>query len=221
MTSAVAGSNFDNLALTDLNNPRPAKSNYVVPHRFSVRASLGRDFFEGYETRFTVFAYHQEGQPQSFAMGGGDLEGDGFFGRHLLYVPTGPTDPNVVFAAGFPVGEFFDWVGRQGLAPGFAPRNGNHAAWSTRLDFGVHQDFPVGFKNVSGRFFAKMYNLLNFLDDGSGKVYDAVFFTPQVVDSDVNAAGQYVFNDFTERDITDLLENRSLWQARWGVEIRF
>ncbi len=40
MTSSVAFSNFTNLALIDLNNPRPGKSNYVVPHRFSLRASL-------------------------------------------------------------------------------------------------------------------------------------------------------------------------------------
>jgi hypothetical protein len=222
MTSSVAASNFDNLALIDLNNPRPGKSNYVVPHRFSFRASLGKEFFDGYETRFTVFGYVQEGQPQSFAMGSQDLEGDGFFGRHLLYVPDGVDDSNVVFADTFPVQQFFDWVDRQGLGRGdFVARNSNHAKWSNRLDFGVHQDFAVGFERVSGRIYMRMYNLLNFINDDWGKVYDAYFFTPQVVESSVNANGQYVFEEFDERDVTDLLETRSLWQARFGLEFRF
>lgn len=220
MTSATAGSNFDNTALIDTNNPRPGTSNYVVPHRFSLRASLGREFFEGYMTRFTLFAYHQEGQPQSFAMSSGDLEGDGFFGRHLLYVPSGADDPNVVFADSFPQTDFFNWVSRQGLGPGFVERNGTHASWSTRVDLGFHQDFPI-YNDVSGRFFARVYNFLNLINDDWGKVYDAFFFTPQVVESSVNNAGQYVFEEFNERGVTDLLENRSLWQARFGFEIRF
>ncbi len=221
MTSSVAGSNFDNLATLDINNPRPATSNYEVPNRFSLRASIGRDFIEGFETRFTVFAYLQEGQPQSFAMGSGDLEGDGFFGRHLLNVPTGVDDPNVVFADGFATNDFFDWVSREGLSPGFTERNGQHARWSNRFDLGVYQDFPVGFSKLNGRFFVRLYNVGNFIDDDYGKVYDAFFFTPQVVRSSVNDDGQFVYESFTDRGLTDLLENRSLWQARFGAEIRF
>lgn len=221
MTSSVAGSNFDNTALIDINNPRPGTSNYVVPHRLSFRASLGRELFAGLETRFTLQAYHQEGQPQSFAMNGVDLEGDGFFGRHLLYVPTGPTDPNVVFADSFQTQEFFDWVARQGLAPGFVSRNGTHAQWSTRVDLGFHQEFPLGLDRMTGRFYMRIYNLLNLIDDEWGKVNDAFLFTPEVVDTRVNAAGQYVFRDFDEQEVTDLRENRSLYQTRFGIEIRF
>ncbi len=220
MTSSVAFSNFTNLALTDLNNPRPGTSNYVVPHRFTARASFGREFFEGYETRFTFFAYHQEGQPQSFAMDSDDLEGGRRFGRHLLYVPTGPDDPNVVFGDSFQTQAFFDWVGQQGLAPGFVSRNGTHALWTTRVDLGANQDFPL-FGKVSGRFYVRMYNFLNFINDDWGKVNDAFFFTPQVVDARVNDAGQYIFRDFDDQQVNDLRENRSLWQARFGVEIRF
>ncbi len=220
MTAATAGSNYTSTAVIDINNPTPATSNYVVPERFTLRASIGRDFFGENETRFTFYAFTGQGQPQSYAMNGGDLEGDGFFGRHLLYVPNGTSDPNVVFADGFQTQEFFDWVAREGLNPGFVQRNQKHARWTSRVDFAVHQEFPVGF-GVTGKFFIKMYNLLNFLDDDWGKVYDAPFFVPQVVDTDVNAQGQYVFTDFDEPELSDLLENRSLWEARWGIEFRF
>ena len=142
-------------------------------------------------------------------------------GRHLLYIPTGEADPNVVFAGGFQTGEFFAWVARQGFRPGFLSRNGTHARWSGRVDLGVHQDFPLGFKSLNGRFYFRMYNLLNFINDDWGKVCDAFSTTPHVVQSSINAAGQYVFEDFDEQSVTDLLEIRSLWQARFGVEIRF
>jgi hypothetical protein len=221
MTSSVALSNFGNLALTDLNNPAPGTSNYEVPHRISLRASYGHDFFENLETRFTLYAFAQEGQPQSFGMSSSDLEGDGFFGRHLLYVPDGASDPNVVFAPGFPADEFFAFVAREELDPGFVPRNSKHARWSKRADLGVYQDLPTGLGEAKGRLFFKVYNVGNLLNDGWGKVHDAVFFTPVFVDSSVNSDGQYVFEDFSEAVVSDLLENRSLWEARVGIEIRF
>jgi hypothetical protein len=222
MTSFVAFSNFDNLALNDINNPRPGASNYVVPHRFTFRASLGREFFGDYETRFTLFAFLQEGQPASFTMASDDLEG-GTRGRHRLYVPTGPDDPNVVFAAGFDQAGFFGFVERMGFGPGFVPRNSAHANWTDRVDLGVHQDFPLGFRDLSGRFFVRIYNFMNLLGDGNGKVWNNDFSanSNEVVDMSVNAAGQYVFSRFSEQDVNDLEEFRSLWEARFGFEIRF
>ena len=149
------------------------------------------------------------------------LEG-GRRGRHRLYVPTGPDDPNVVFSAGFPTQEFFAWVDQMGFGPGFVPRNSTHARWTDRVDLGVHQDFPLGFDNLSGRFFVRVYNFMNLLGDGNGKVWNNDFFSNEAVDSvGVNAAGQYVFNSFDEQDINDLEEFRSLWEARFGFEIRF
>jgi outer membrane receptor for ferrienterochelin and colicin len=220
MTSSVAASNFDNLALTDINNPVAATSNYEVPHRFSIRASYGKNLFGNLETRVTAFAFAQEGQPQSYVMDSNGSEDGQFFGRHLLYVPNGASDPNVVFDDDFPQAEFFDWVAANGLAPGFTTRNGQHARWSNRVDFRIDQELP-SFGGTRAKLFFKIYNLGNFLSSDWGKVYDAQFFSVQVVDSDVNDAGQFVFEDFNDRSLTDLLENRSLWSARLGIEINF
>ena len=220
MTSFVAFSNFDNLTLNDINNPQPGASNYVVPHRVTLRASYGREFFGDHETRFTLFGFYQEGQPGNFSMSSDALEG-GRRGRHRLYVPTGTDDPNVVFAPGFDTTGFFDWVAQMGFGPGFVPRNSTHAKWTDRLDLGVHQDFPV-YGDVSGRFFVRIYNFMNLLGDGNGKVWNNDFFANEVVQSvGVNAAGQYVFDQFRAQDINDLEEFRSLWEARFGVELRF
>ena len=42
-----------------------------------------------------------------------------------------------------------------------------------------------------------------------------------MVDADVNAQGQYVYESFSDRQLTNLVESRSLWEVRAGLEIRF
>jgi len=221
MNAAVAYSNFVGVALNDINNPGAGTSNYVVPHRFTLRASYGRDLLEGLETRFTAYVDVKEGQPQTFVMSSGDLEGDGYDSRHLLYVPDGASDPNVVLAGGFETNEFFAFVDREGLEPGFVPRNGTHAEWTKRVDIRFDQEIPTGLGGAKGNFYLKMYNVGNFLNEDWGNVWDARFAPPQVVDSDLNDEGQYVFNSFSDRSVSDLLENRSMWQVRVGIGITF
>ena len=89
------------------------------------------------------------------------------------------------------------------------PRNGTHAKWTKRFDFRFDQEFPTGIGGAKGQVYLKMYNVANFLSEDWGKVWDAQFFSVQVVDSDVNDEGQYVFNSFTDRPLSDLIEERS------------
>lgn len=220
MTSSVAGSNFDNLALVDIKNPRAADSNYVVPQRITLRFNWEHVFFSDARTRITVFGFINEGQPQSYAMNSGDLEGDGFFGRHLLYVPTGPSDPNVIFDPGFDQAAFFQWVQDNGLSPGIQERNAQNASWSNRWDLRIDQEIPLP-GDFRGRLYFKVYNLGNMLNDDWGKITDAQFFTPEIVNTDVAPDGRFIFNSFRDRSIERVYPNRSLWEARIGVDIRW
>lgn len=220
MTSAVAVSNFDNVATLDINDPGVARSNWVSPQRLTLNLYYENTFFGDNRTRISLQGFANEGQPQSYVMNGGDLEGDGFFGRHLLYVPTGPSDPNVVFDPGFDQAAFFDWVAAEGLAPGFTKRNEINTGWSTVWNLAVRQDIPLG-DMFRGNLFFKVRNLGNLLNDDWGKVTDAQFFSPEVVDSDVNSAGQFVFNSFSERSIERTYVGPSLWEIRLGIDINF
>ncbi|HEX5789227.1 MAG TPA: TonB-dependent receptor [Woeseiaceae bacterium] len=221
MTSSVAASNFSNTALLDINDPAAGTSNYLVPHRFTLRLDYQRAFFADAITQFTLFGYWNEGQPQSYGMSSADLEGDGFFGRHLLYVPTGESDPNVVFAPGFDTAAFFAWVDEEGLSPGFTERNDHFADWSTRFDLRIAQDIPLPAGFV-GRVYLKVFNVGNLLNDDWGKVTDAVFFTPVFVDSDVDpVTGQFIYNSFEPAPLDTTIVNSSLWEARLGIDIRF
>jgi hypothetical protein len=220
MTSSTAGSNFDNLATSTIVNPRSGISNYNTPHRITARLSYGKEFLNGYESRITAMFYRKQGQGQSHVMGSADQEGNGRFGRHLLYVP-GPNDGNVVVGPNFDVDAFRSFIEREGYGQGFVDRNENNGAWSSRIDLRIDQEIPTFLGASNGRVYLKIYNLMNMLDDSKGIQYDAQFFSQQVVDSNINDAGQYVFNTFTDRSLTDLLENRSLWEMRLGIQFEF
>jgi hypothetical protein len=184
-----------------------------------------------------------EGQPQSFVMNGGDLEGDGFFGRHLLYVPTGAADPNVCFQpavlagavnpctgqvvdindgdiSAFDQAAFNAFVAANGLAPGFTPRNDINTDWSTIWHLSVRQDIPLG-EMMRGTLYFKVKNLGNLLNDDWGKLTDAQFFSPQVINADVNDAGQFVYTGFSDRSLDRTYIGPSLWEIRFGIDINF
>jgi len=225
MTSSVAASNFDNLALNDVNAPLPGPSNYEVPHRFTLRASYGHNFFSDYETRISIFGYSKEGQPQSYIMRKNNFEGDGYYGRHLLYVPTGMSDPNVVFGSSFDTEAFFNWIDQKGLKAGMQKRNAQHAKWSTRFDLYFSQEIPTFIGDTRAKFYIKVYNLGNLINDEWGIVNDAEFFSVAAVAAEwVDEGpdyGKYKYNTFYGGDVSRVLENRSLWDVRMGIEFNF
>ena len=221
MTASTAGSNFDQVATLDPNNLTVGTSNYVVPHRFTMKASYATELFEGLESRITLFGFTKQGQPQSYVMGSDGLEDGQFNGRHLLYVPTGLDDPNVVFGPDFDTTAFYDFVEREDLGVGFQARNAHHASWTTRFDLRLDQELPTFAEGTYAKFFFKIYNLGNLLNDEWGHVNDAQFFTIQQVESSLDAQGRFVFEEFNNQQLNDLQENASLWEVRAGLEFSF
>ena len=153
-------------------------------------------------------------------MSSADLEGNGNFGRHLLYIP-GANDNNVIAGPDFDVAAFSRFVEENGYSQGFVDRNQNFSKWSSRMDLRIDQELPTFLGNSNGRVYMKMYNVLNMLDDSWGVQYDAQFFSQQVVDMSINDAGQYVYESFNNRSLTDPLEIQSLWEVIVGVQFEF
>ncbi len=222
MTSFTAGSSWENLATNDINFPERATSNYVTRHRLTLRAALAREFFGDNLTRITLMGYNKSGQPANFVQSSADLEGNGRFGRHLIYVPTGIDDPNVVFDSGFDSSGFFAWADANGYKKGtFVPRNSRFSSWSTRFDLRVDQEIPLFRDDLKARAFLKIYNVGNFLNSSWGRQYDAPFFSQEVVESSIDSQGRYVYEDFSPAEATELDEFASLWEMRMGFEINF
>ncbi len=223
MTSFTAGSSFDNLATNDINDPSPGPSNYVRRNRVTLRMDYQREFFGDNLTRFTLMGFYQEGQPNTYSLDSNDVLQEGRSRRHLLYVPDGPNDPNVVYGANFPQAEFFDWIRQQGLKGGrFVSRNSINTQSSSRVDLRIDQEIPLGMDELKGRVFLKIYNFTNMLNDDWGWQYDSEFFSRDVVDvSGLSATGQYVYEDFSARRASTRDAFRSLWELRLGIDINF
>ncbi len=101
MTSSTSGSNYANVAVSDPNNPGVAISNYSIPHRFTMRLAYEAFWWGDNRTKISLFGSMNQGRPYSyvFSRDDGDAFGDEVDFRHLLYVPDGANDPNVVYAA--------------------------------------------------------------------------------------------------------------------------
>ena len=149
-----------------------------------------------------------------------NLEGDGFSDRHLLYIPTGPGDSNVVYGPNFDQAEFFSWIESQGLAPGFHERNSINARWSTVWNLSIRQDVPLP-GDFRGIAYLKIKNLGNLLNDDWGRVTDAQYFPVRVVDAEVDDQGRFEYNSFSPRSLERQYVNPSLWEVRLGIDIRF
>lgn len=234
MTSSVAFSNYTGLAFVDPNDPGIATSNYNIENRFTMLVNYETDFlFENYFTTFSLFGLASEGRPYSYTMrsnGGGDLtnfnpflQGDNF----LLYVPTGPNDPNVdLTGLGTDVGAFFDYLDQEGLsayAGGFAPRNGFDGGWWTKLDLRIEQEFPGIMAGHRTNAFIVIDNFTNLLNDEWGILREASF--PRrvgVVDSELtNGDTQFAYSDFDPETNASVVGDASLWQVRVGVRYEF
>jgi len=222
MTSFTGESSFENLATNDINNPRAATGNYNVKSRVTLLASFAREFWGDNTTRFTLAGYYGSGQPSTYTMFSEDTLQVGESFRHLLYVPDGASDPNVIFDPGFDQTAFFDWVSRQRLKGGkFVGRNSQESKVNSRIDLRIDQEIPLGMDDLKARAFVKIYNFTNMLNSDWGRVYDAEFFSQDVVDVSLDPSGAYVFEAFNDKGLSDLQEFDSVWEMRLGLEINF
>lgn len=226
MTSSVAFSNFSNIAVSDFNNPGVETSNYEIPHRFTFRANYAAYWWGDNRTNFSVFGAANEGRPYSytFTNDDGDFFGDFADRRHLLYVPTGLSDPNVVFGPNFNTDAFFDFVNASGLAGyagGIAPRNAFYSGWWTSFDIRIEQELP-GFREEH-RFaaFVVVRNFCNFINDDWCTLKEVAFpHTQDVVDMRI-ANGQYVFENFLSPSGELRAVDASLYEIRVGLKYDF
>ncbi len=223
MTSSTSSSNFGNIAVKDPNNPGLAISNYSIPHRFTGRVSYSAYWWGDNRTKFSIFGSANQGRPFSyvFSRDDGDVFGDQRDYRHLLYVPNGPTDPNVVFGPGFDQEAFFAFVKKEGLKPGIQKRNDHLSDWWGHLDLRIEQDFPGFFENDRFSAFVIIKNFCNLLNDSWCVLKEAGFpRTDDVVNMDV-VDGKYLYQSFVNPGGQSRRTQASLWEMRIGLKYEF
>ncbi len=220
--SSTATSSFDIVAVKDRQNPAIATSEYETRHNFTFALNANEEFFGDYETSLGFVFIAREGRPYSLTFDGGAVFNDSASGQNnaLLYVPTGPDDPNIappVFdAAGALIGgsdpaAVADLVAyTQGLdcARGFAgrtiERNSCRNDWFYDLDLRFSQELP-GPGRLFGvedriKLYADFDNFLNLLDSGANIFRRRGYSVPVVglgsrTVPGVDDQGRYVISD--------------------------
>ncbi len=224
MTSSVAYSNFINVAVSDVNAPVAATSDYEIPHRFTFKLGYKTEIFDGLTTRFNLYATASDGKPYSLTFTESRNEDlfpwDASSSRGLIYVPT-TDDANVVYADGFDRAAFDAYVDSAGLARGqIVGRNNQNAEWWSKVDIRISQELPAFYEGHKASAFFVMKNLTNFLNSDWGVLKQGSFVGENVIDAYINDQGQYVFNQFFEPG-TSYSRSPSLWEVRVGFNYKF
>ncbi|MDO6746976.1 TonB-dependent receptor [Gilvimarinus sp. 1_MG-2023] len=230
MTSSTAGSNYSNLATSDPENPGAFTSNYNIPHRFTLKVGYEHAFFGDYNTRITLFGSANEGRPYSYTFNRpyntddadyyGDASGSS---RHLLYIPTGTDDPNVVYGEDFDVDAFYSWVDSEGLTRGdIMDRNETYSDWWIKFDLKIEQELPGIMEGHKSSLYMVVENLGNLMNDDWGVQYEASFPRSQAaVNMSADEQGRYVYEEFIDPAGTTRVGDASLWQMRIGFRYDF
>lgn len=236
MTSSVAFSNYISPAVSDSENPGVATSNFEIPHRITLRLTYTQEFFDGYETSFTVFGTANEGRPYSYVFDG-DLNGGfgssvNFIDHNLLYVPL-VDDPNVVYSDEFTAVDadtgmsqldlFNQFIAEEGLTRGqIMERNSLNSDWFTKFDIKIEQDLPGFVEGHTASAFFIIENFGNLLNDDWGVMYETGFPRAQeVIGGSINDSGQFVYDEFIEPARQTIVADASLWEVRFGVKYNF
>ncbi len=223
MTSSVSSSNYGNVAVSDPNNPGLAVSNYEIPNRFTMRVAYEAYWWGDNRSMITLFGALNQGRPYSyvFCCDDGDWFGDEIDYRHLLYVPDGPNDPNVVYAPGFDQQAFFDFIQKEGLKPGIQKRNDQLSDWWGSLDLRFEQEFPGFFKKDKFSAFVVIRNFCNLLNDNWCVLKEMSF--PRT-DDIVNMAienDKYLYQSYNKPGGQSRVTDPSLWEMRIGLKYTF
>lgn len=240
MNNSTATSNYDNVAAYDRQNLELGTSSYETRHNFTMGASFGNEFFGNLETRIGFVFTAREGRPYNTTFGGSGVLSDAQSGSNnaLLYVPTGISDPNVVYTAtgsgqnartAAENAELFDaYINANPCISRYrgsvVPRNSCRNSWYKDLDLQFSQELPGPLANDRLRLILNFDNFLNFLDD-SWNILQRKSASNQNVNvialNSIDSQGRYVLGAFNPFDGNSVQNSASLWRIQVGLRYRF
>jgi outer membrane receptor for ferrienterochelin and colicin len=227
--SFTASGNYRSVATVDLQNNPVGPSYRNTPQNFTFRGTLSNEFIAGHDTSITAFFQIRQGHPISAVFNGGfssyvgDASGRA---RNLLYIPTGTSDPNVIFDPGFDSTAFFAYVDQNGLARGaIQGKGGLNEDWQSDLDIRIQQEIPFFIADAKVKLFLDFENVFNLINDSKGtKKYintSGIQSAVSLVDATIDpATNKYVFQNFTQPiEYFDTFD--SLYRIQFGIRGEF
>ena len=258
-TSSRGISNWRGIAAIDRNNPDARTSPFQVEHAFKLNLGYEKDFFNTGRsyTRIDLFMQRLSGDAygHTFNVSGDNAlfgragQGENPFDNNPLYIPARTGDPNVVYASGFEVDEFLNYVGA-GDSGRIENMYSRSSGWNTLADLRIQQQIPLFGDNLRAALYLSIDNVLNLLNSswgvfnsGPGFGQNAIVTADLVSAADVAANGVdgatallgdaprttcgtpgsclYRYNSFNARDINNAEAERSVYRIRFGIRIDF
>lgn len=238
MYNSTAGSNYDNTAAFDRQNPAESRGFFSSKHNITAQMNFREEFFSNLSTRLGISFVGRSGRPYSLTFSGGSVFGDSVSGTDnaLIYLPTGVNDPNISptsnatavqqlvdFASGLDCAK--KYIGRS------VPRNTCSNDWYFDIDLSFSQEIPgpgrLFGKNDKIKLYATMDNFLNFLDKDWNVQRRRDFAGRQdlAAVSGVDAQGRYIFTNATGtttfNDDNQINVSSSVWRLKVGVSYDF
>jgi outer membrane receptor protein involved in Fe transport len=245
MFNSTAGSNYDQTAAFDRQNPDASRGFYESRHNFTLSTTFREEFFSDLATTFGFTFIARSGRPYSLTFNGGGVFNDSASGNNnaLIYLPTGVNDPNIAPTSNMTaVQQLADFARSLDCAKDYIgesiDRNTCTNDWYYDLDLRFSQELP-GLSRLTGvggardkfTIYAMFDNFLNFLDKDWNVQRRRNFAGLQVIGntSGVNTAGQYIITALpggqtpAERFAADEFINisSSVWRVKVGVSYEF
>ncbi|MEM9669467.1 MAG: carboxypeptidase regulatory-like domain-containing protein [Pseudomonadota bacterium] len=240
-TSSTATSNFEEVALSEINNPRVAPSALFNEHNVTLAARFEQDFISDLTTAVTFFYNGRSGRRFSYVFdsGGNDFGDSDNEDRALLFIPE-LGDPNVVFATPEDEMGFNQFIAEQGLEDqrgSILGRNAFQDPFFNDLDIRFEQELPTFLNRLlpdaRAVVFADVQNFLNLINDDRNvfnrtqDFFSDVAETRPVIDVAVQDDGTFLLSGF-EDEVLDANGNAlapeieaSLWQVQFGIRFEF
>ena len=231
LTSAQAESVYGYTERYDGENLVDRPSSFMIDDKFLFTLDYTTQIIGNNDTRFSLVYVAKSGErysvlfdePFGFSAGGSS---NFYNGYSLAYIPTGTTDPNVVFSTPAVADAVMDHINRTGLAGykgTYAPRNAFQGPDYRRLDLRITQDLSL-WKDHKLTIYLDVLNLLNLLDDDKGIVREYSFNgSKQIMISGVDSAGRYKITGVDPDDNLNVLNfnGQSVWQMNLGFKYSF
>jgi len=238
--SSTATSSYDIVASFDRQNNAVATSEYESRHNITWAMNFREEFFSDLATQLGFVFVARSGRPYSVTFDNGNVFNDSASGNDnaLLYVPTGLTDPNVVYVDSVVGGKtqtgaeaaagLDSYINANKCIAKYRgqsiPRNSCRNDWFFDLDMRLSQELP-GPGRLFGvedkiQVFADFNNVLNLIDSGANLFRSRNYTTP-LITGGVDGNGRYVMKGFSPDDTNFQNLSASLWRIQLGVRYEF
>ncbi len=223
-----------NPIFNDPNNPPVTTSDFEIRHRIFASVTYSNDFFKDAPTSVSLYYNGQSGTPFSFVVYG-DVNGDGFDGNDLFYIPKNDND--------IELGTLNNGVYTKASASTYAAldatingnsylsshrgqvaqRNGSTYPWRNELDLRLAQDIPMFNSAHHIQITLDILNLPNLLNSSWGRDVSGGYNNNEIVSYKGidKATGKpvYSFNPSYKAWNYDDLTSR--WEMQLGLRYTF